>query len=74
MIWAEDKKLLPTTQSGFRPRRSCHDHIMRICQSVTHGFNKKEKIAALFFYLEKTFVKASHEGLIIKFQKFVMIA
>ena len=66
MNWAEDKKLLPTMQSGFRPRRSCHDHIMRICHSVTHGFNKKEKIAAVFFDLEKAFYKASHEGIIIK--------
>ena len=66
MSLAEENKLLPATQSGFRPNRSCHDHILRICQHVTNGFNNKEKTAAVFFNREEAFDKASHERIIIK--------
>ena len=54
-IWEEKNLLLPNTQSVFRKNRSCQDHILRFCQNITEGFNKREKTVAVFFDLEKSF-------------------
>ena len=43
--------------------------ILRICQNITEGFNKREKTLAVLFDLEKAFDKASHEGIILKIEK-----
>ena len=72
MEWAEQNKLLPATQSGFRKNRSCQDHILRLCQHITDGFNKNQKTEAIFFDLEKAFDKASHQGIIHKIQNLGM--
>ena len=53
------------TLRTLRKNRSCQDHILLICQNITKSFNKREKTFAVFFDLEKTFDKASHEGIIL---------
>ena len=65
--WAESSGLLPPEQSGFRGKRSCHDHILRLTQQITDGFNnpsKKLHIGAVFFDLEKEF-----DGILNKLEK-----
>jgi hypothetical protein len=42
LVWAEQQNILPPCQSGFRKNKSCHDHIARLDQIVTEGFNKKK--------------------------------
>ena len=64
--WAESNLILPPCQSGFRKKKSCQDHIARLDQYVTEGFNKKEKTGLVMFDLEKAFDKASHQGIIYK--------
>ncbi|RNA02265.1 RNA-directed DNA polymerase from transposon X, partial [Brachionus plicatilis] len=59
-LWAENEKLFPECQSGFRQKRSFQDHIFRINQSIVNGFNKKQMTGAIFFDLEKAFDKTSH--------------
>ena len=56
--WAEANSILPPEQSGFRAKRSCQDHILRLTQQITDCFNNpiaKEFTGAAFFYLEKAF-------------------
>ena len=67
--WAEDLNLLPPEQSGFRTKRSCQDHILRITQHVTNGFNNKKLTGAVFFDLEKAFDTTPHAGIIHKLEK-----
>ena len=66
--WAESSKILPPCQSGFRKARSTQDHILRINQAITDGFNRKELTGAIFFDLEKAFDQTSHKGIITKLQ------
>ena len=70
--WAESTGILPPEQSGFRAKRSCHDHILRLTQQITDGFNnpaKKLHTGAVFFDLEKAFDIAPHDGIINKLEK-----
>lgn len=69
MVWIESEKILSACQSGFRKRKSCEDHILRINQSIITGFNNKECTCEVFFDLEKAFDKASHQGIIHKLKK-----
>ena len=67
--WAEENKIFPSTQSGFRRKKSCQDQILRLNQQIITGFNKKQKTTAVFFDLEKAFDKASHEGIILRLKQ-----
>jgi len=69
LLWAEQQNILPPCQSGFRKNKSCHDHIARLDQIVTEGFNKKKRTGLITFDLEKAFDKASHQGIIFKLEK-----
>jgi hypothetical protein len=70
LSWAEENSVLPPCQSGFRKGRSCQDHIARLDQIITEGFNKKQLTGCVLFDLEKAFDKASHEGIIHRLTKF----
>ena len=41
--WAETIGIFPPEQPGFRAKRSCHDHILRLTQKITDGFNNPTK-------------------------------
>ena len=71
-IWAEANNIFPPEQSGFRTKRSCQDHILRLTQQITNGFNDvddKKLTGAIFFDLEKAFDVAPHSGIINKLEK-----
>ncbi|CAF0704716.1 unnamed protein product [Brachionus calyciflorus] len=67
--WAENEKILPDCQAGFRKKRSTQEHIFRLTQAISHGFNKKQITVAIFFDLEKAFDKTPHEGILHKLKK-----
>jgi len=70
--WAEQNNILPPVQSGFRTKRSCQDHILRLTQQITNGFNdidNKRLTGAIFFDLEKAFDVAPHAGILNKLEK-----
>jgi hypothetical protein len=67
--WAETNNILPPCQSGFRKNKSCQDHIVRLDQLISEGFNKKQYTGCVLFDLEKAFDKASHQGILHKLQK-----
>ena len=67
-FWAESNNIFPPEQSGFRAKRSCQDHILRLTQQITDGFNTKQFTGAVFFDLEKAFDIAPHEGIIHKLE------
>ena len=67
--WAETTNNLPPCQSGFRKNKSCQDHIARLDQIITEGFNNKQITGCILFDLEKAFDKASHEGILFKLTK-----
>jgi hypothetical protein len=70
--WAETIGIFPPEQSGFRAKRSCHDHILRLTQQITDGFNnptKKLHTGTVFFDLEKAFDIAPHDGILNKLEK-----
>ena len=70
--WAESNNIFPPEQSGFRAKRSCQDHILRLTQQIINGFNDtddKRFTGAVFFDLEKAFDMAPHSGIINKLEK-----
>jgi hypothetical protein len=69
LIWAEENSIFPPCQSGFRKNMSCQDHIARLDQHITEGFNKKQHTGCVMFDLEKAFDNASHQGIIHKLEK-----
>jgi len=71
--WAESTEILPPEQSGFRAKRSCHDHILRLTQQITDGFNnpaQKLHTCGVYFDLEKAFDIAPLDGIINKLEKY----
>ena len=66
--WAEENNIFPPEQSGFRAKRSCQDHILRLTQQITNGFNEKKFTGAVFFDLEKAFDMAPHAGILNKLE------
>ena len=53
-------------QSGFRQKRECNDHTLRLTQAVSLAFNKKQKVYAVFLDVAKAFDSVWHDGLRIK--------
>jgi len=64
---AEASNIYPPEQSGFRTKRSYQDHILRLTQHITNGFNDfdvPKLTSSIFFDLEKAFDVAPHSGII----------
>ena len=68
--WAEQNSILPDCQAGFRKKNSCQDHILRLNQHITEGFNKQQITTCVMFDLEKAFDKASHAGILLKLNNY----
>jgi hypothetical protein len=70
ILWAEQNSILPDCQAGFRRKNSCQDHILRLNQHITEGFNKQQRTTCIMFDLEKAFDKASHAGILLKLNSY----
>ena len=64
--YLETNNILSPFQSGFRPRRSTTDNLVRIIDSVQCGFQEKEVTMALFLDLKAAFDKVNKTALLIK--------
>lgn len=51
----EDNELISSYQCGFRPQRSCIDHLARLETYIHNAFINKEHVVAIFFDLQKAF-------------------
>ena len=73
--WAESNNLYPQEQSGTAPKEAATTTFF--AQQITDGFNANkwrslelEITGAVFFYLEKAFDIAPHNGIINKLEKY----
>ena len=62
--WMEDNNLYSKFQSGFRRRRSCQDHIMRLADEVHKATNNKQFTLSVMIDLEQAFDLVWHQGLL----------
>lgn len=69
LTWLEENNHLPPCQSGFRKNMSTHDHFLRLYNSILHGFNNRMNTGVVFFDLEKSFDKISHQAILTKLKK-----
>ena len=69
LLWLNEKKIISECQSGFRRGRQTKDHILRLLQTGLSAFNRKQKMGAVFFDIEKAFDKVWHNGLLFKLDK-----
>jgi hypothetical protein len=53
----EEKHLYADEQNGFRPKRSCIDHIYSLTTIIRHTIQKKESLYTCFLDAEKAFDK-----------------
>ena len=51
----EDNSLYTNFQFGFRKRRSCQDHIMRLADEIHKAINNKQFTLSVVIDLEKAF-------------------
>ena len=51
----EINNIISSSQNGFRHRRSCIDHVVKLETYIREAFLNKQHTIAIFFYLEKAF-------------------
>jgi len=64
-----ENELLDKHQSGFTPKRSTLDNLLRLSQEINDGFINDEFTVAIFFDLEKAFDKIHQGAIILKLQE-----
>ena len=62
----DEKRLISTKQSGFRPGDSCIYQLISITSDIYRNFEKHDETRALFLDISKAFDKVWHDGLIHK--------
>ena len=65
-IWLENRRLIPQCQSGFRGVRCTSDHLFRLSQSISNGFNSGLSTVAAMLDVEGAFDTVWHDGLRLK--------
>ncbi|CAG7725171.1 unnamed protein product [Allacma fusca] len=67
--WAEENKILPEAQAGFRRGRGCLDHVHTLNAVVQIALNEeKGRLYALFIYFKQAFPSIEHNLLWEKLQ------
>ena len=62
LVWyLERKKKIDDRQFSFRKQRSTIDVISKITTKILDGFRRKEKIAAIFFDIQKAYDKFNRD-------------
>jgi hypothetical protein len=61
--YLEGRGAINRYQSGFRSGHSTNDHLLRLTQSVSEAFNRKEIVYAVFLDVAKAFDTVWHDGL-----------
>lgn len=68
--WAEENKVIPEAQGGFREGRSCDDQIFVLNSTIQLNLQKKRgKVFALFVDFERAFPSIPHEKLYEKLHR-----
>ncbi|GBN07503.1 putative RNA-directed DNA polymerase from transposon BS, partial [Araneus ventricosus] len=58
--------IIPDEQYGFRPQHGCIHQLLRVTNTITHGFNNKHYTGGVFLDVRKAFDRMWHKGLIYK--------
>jgi hypothetical protein len=67
--YLEAKKLLSTTQSGFRSHRMTAEQLLRLSEESHIAFKKHQTVAAVFLDAEAAFDRCWHNGIRYKLKK-----
>lgn len=62
----EELEVLPHEQFGFRPRLSPVLQLLRITETISESFLRKDSVTAIFMDVATAFDKVWHEGLLFK--------
>ena len=64
--YLESNNLLASTQTAYRNNRSTEDQLLLLTQEIEDAFQRKHKVASVFFDMSKAFDKVWREGLLLK--------
>ena len=67
--WFDQKNILIDEQSGFRKKRSTHDVIINLVDSVKNNFKEGKKTGAILYDFEKAFDQTPHNNILHKLHK-----
>ena len=70
--WMLKNNIIVNHQSGFRKNHQTRDQLLRIIQSGLSGFNRKQKMGAVFIDIQKAFDSVWHTGLLWKLHKYAI--
>lgn len=74
ILWRVTKYLshddiIPAFQFGFRAKHSTNHQLLRLSQSIIHGFERKQHTAAVFLDVAQAFDRVWHTGLVLKLHR-----
>ncbi|GBN23224.1 RNA-directed DNA polymerase from mobile element jockey, partial [Araneus ventricosus] len=65
-IHCEENRIIPDEQFGFKEKHSCTHQLLRVTNTIVHGFNIKHYTGGVFLDVRKAFDRMWHHGLIAK--------
>ena len=70
MDFLEEKYLLSSNQSGFRPNESCESQLRSIIQDIylSYDYHPSLEVRVIFLDISKAFHRVWHKGLLYKTQ------
>ena len=61
-----ENKLIPSSQSGFKPGDSCINQLLSITHEIYSSFDEGLEVRSVFLDISKAFDKVWHDGIIFK--------
>ena len=66
LFYCEKNNIIPAQQAGFRKKRSCADHLVKLSSCIKSQFAKRKSLLACFFDIKKAYDHVWHARLLNK--------